>query len=87
MKERYYSIDIYKLIAALLIVSVHTVLFWNYEEGTVQWYAAWMLMATPVRDKYWLRIVPIAYSFQYSLAMPRAYSRKNSMLPMPHKDS
>lgn len=40
MKERYYSIDIYKLIAALLIVSVHTVLFWNYEEGTVQWYAA-----------------------------------------------
>lgn len=27
MKERYYSIDIYKLIAALLIVSVHTVLF------------------------------------------------------------
>ena len=45
MKERYYSIDIYKLIAALLIVSVHTVLFWNYEEGTVQWYAAWMLMA------------------------------------------
>ena len=45
MKERYYSIDIYKLIAALLIVSVHTVLFWNYEEGTAQWYAAWMLMA------------------------------------------
>ena len=32
-------------------------------------------ITTPVRDKYWLRIVPIAYSFQYSLAMPQAYSR------------
>ena len=45
MKERYYSIDLYKFIAALLIVSVHTVLYWNYEDGTLQWYAAWALMA------------------------------------------
>ena len=39
------------------------------------------------RDKDWLRIVPIAYSFQCSRAVPRAYSRRNSMQPMPHRDS
>ena len=42
---------------------------------------------TPVRDKDPLRKVPIAYSFQCALAVPRAYSRRNSMQPMPHKDS
>ena len=42
---------------------------------------------TPVRDKDLPRIVPIAYSFQYALAVPRAYSRRNSMLPVPHRDS
>jgi len=42
---------------------------------------------TPVRDKDLLRIAPIAYSFQYALAVPRAYSRRNSMLPVPHRDS
>ena len=42
---------------------------------------------TPVRDKDLLRKVPIAYSFQCTLAVPRAYSRRNSMQPMPHKDS
>ena len=44
-------------------------------------------MYTPVRDKDLLRKVPIAYSFQCTLAVPRAYSRRNSMQPMPHKDS
>ena len=43
--------------------------------------------STPVRDKDLPRIVPIAYSFQYALAVPRAYSRRNSMQPMPHRDS
>ena len=42
---------------------------------------------TPVRDKDLPRIVPIAYSFQCALAVPRAYSRRNSMQPMPHRDS
>ena len=42
---------------------------------------------TPVRDKDLLRKVPIAYSFQCAQAVPRAYSRRNSMLPMPHRDS
>ena len=45
------------------------------------------LYYTPVRDKDLLRIAPIAYSFQYALAVPRAYSRRNSMLPVPHRDS
>ena len=44
-------------------------------------------MSTPVRVKDLPRIVPIAYSFQCALAVPRAYSRRNSMLPMPHRDS
>ena len=43
--------------------------------------------STPVRDKDLPRIVPIAYSFQCALAEPRAYSRRNSMQPMPHRDS
>ena len=42
---------------------------------------------TPVRDKGLFRIVPIAYSFQCARAVPRAYSRRNSMQPMPHRDS
>ena len=42
---------------------------------------------TPVRDKDLLRKVPIAYSFQCAQAVPQAYSRRNSMRPMPHKDS
>ena len=42
---------------------------------------------TPVRVKDLPRIVPIAYSFQCALAVPRAYSRRNSMQPMPHRDS
>ena len=43
--------------------------------------------ATPVRDKGLLRRAPIAYSFQCVLAVPRAYSRRNSMLTVPHRDS
>ena len=39
-------------------------------------FAVSMQFNTPVRDKGLFRIVPIAYSFQYSLAMPQAYSRK-----------
>ena len=42
---------------------------------------------TPVRDKDLLRKVPIAYSFQCARAVPLAYSRRNSMQLMPHKDS
>ena len=42
---------------------------------------------TPVRDKGLLRKVPIAYSFQCARAVPRAYSRRNNMLLMPHRDS
>jgi len=42
---------------------------------------------TPVHDKDLLRKVPIAYSFQCARAVPRAYSRRNSMQPMPHRDS
>ena len=42
---------------------------------------------TPVRDKDLLRKVPVAYFFQCALAVPRAYSRRNSMLTMPHRDS
>ena len=42
---------------------------------------------TPVRDKDLLRKVPIAYSFQCARAVPRPYSRRNSMQPMPHRDS
>lgn|GEM_PF-1427292 len=45
MKERFYSIDVYKFIAALFIVYIHTVLFWNYDVGTFQWYTTWILMA------------------------------------------
>ena len=45
------------------------------------------IMDTPVRDKDLLRKVPIAYSFQCAQAVPQAYSRRNSMRPMPHKDS
>ena len=42
---------------------------------------------TPVRDKDLLRKVPISYSFQCARAVPLAYSRRNSMQPMPHRDS
>ena len=45
------------------------------------------VITTPVRVKDLPRIVPIAYSFQCALAVPRAYSRRNSMQPMPHRDS
>ena len=41
----------------------------------------------PVRDKYLLKKVLIAYFFQCALAMPRVYSRRNSMQPMQRKDS
>ena len=46
-----------------------------------------ILYDTPVRDKDLLRKVPIAYSFQCARAVPLAYSRRNSMQLMPHKDS
>ena len=61
----------------------------NYEEGVIYFYhfvdSAYII--TPVRDKDLLRKVPIAYSFQCARAVPRAYSRRNNMLLMPHRDS
>ena len=42
---------------------------------------------TPVRDKDLLRKVTISYSFKCARAVPLAYSRRNSMQPMPHRDS
>uniref|UniRef100_UPI0012E351F3 DUF4372 domain-containing protein n=1 Tax=Prevotella corporis TaxID=28128 RepID=UPI0012E351F3 len=57
----------------------------------VKFFSCWnqllTLIFTPVRDKGLLRIVPIAHSFQCAQAVPRGYSRRNSMQPMPHKDS
>jgi len=41
----------------------------------------------PVRAKHSLKKVLIAYFFQCALAMPRIYSRSNSMQPMLRKDS
>ena len=60
---------------------------WNEGITNKEQAAAAGLIYTPVRDKDLLRIAPIAYSFQYALAVPRAYSRRNSMLPVPHRDS
>ena len=45
------------------------------------------IIPVPVRDKDLLRKVPIAYSFQCAQAVPLAYSRRNSMQLMPHRDS
>ena len=48
---------------------------------------SWLLIFTYVRDRDEFRKAPFAHSFQCAQAMPRAYSRRNSMQPVPHKDS
>ena len=60
-------------------------LYEEYRKGTLQ--NVGIYKSTPVRDKDLLRKVPIAYSFQCARAVPLAYSRRNSMQLMPHKDS
>ena len=58
----------------------------NYQCCPITIFCANKLLV-PVRDKDLLRKVPIAYSFQCALAVPLAYSRRNSMQLMPHRDS
>ena len=58
----------------------------NYQCCPITIFCANKLLV-PVRDKDLLRKVPIAYSFQCAQAVPLAYSRRNSMQLMPHRDS
>ena len=78
--KRIIDTDLYTMIGQLFIVM-------NVLAAKEPGQVVLSIQDTPVRDKDLLRKVPIAYSFQCALAVPQAYSRRNSMQPMPHKDS
>ena len=73
-----------KLQASQDLLSIAKILCHTDKDSFIGALTAWH---TPVRDKDLLRKVPIAYSFQCARAVPRAYSRRNNMQPMPHRDS
>ena len=73
-----------KLQASQDLLSIAKILCHTDKDSFIGALTAWH---TPVRDKDLLRKVPIAYSFQCARAVPLAYSRRNSMQPMPHRDS
>ena len=73
-----------KLQASQDLLSIAKILCHTDKDSFIGALTAWH---TPVRDKDLLRKVPIAYSFQCAREVPRAYSRRNNMQPMPHRDS